>query len=371
VVSEAELHITLPGNRRIRLYGADNYDRMRGVYFDGVVVDEPADMDPAAWYDVIRPALSDRLGWCVWIGTPKGRDAFYRLWKQAVGDAEWYTMRLPASQSGLLPQSELDSAKAGMTAVVGAYEREYECSFETPVAGSIYGDLFADLRAKQRIKNFEYDRGLPVFSSWDLGWNDCTSVWLFQTAGPEIYWIWHTRQSKRTAGDMAVLLRETGIPIESHYLPHDADSATAATGISYRSALIAAGLTNVKVIPRSVNIWDGINALRRILPQSWFHAEKCAMGIEAMEAYHSKETGGVNGKAIAREPVHDWASHCADAARYVAEALSLGMVRAGSQKMQVEIFRNIQPGDPVDVGNARRNAAVWGGRLSAQTGFRL
>ena len=72
--NESELRIDLPANgARLRLYGADNYDRMRGVYFDGVILDEYADMDPRAWSEVVRPALSDRKGWATFIGTPKGK----------------------------------------------------------------------------------------------------------------------------------------------------------------------------------------------------------------------------------------------------------------------------------------------------------
>ena len=71
VPHEAELRVDLPNGGRVRLYGADNYNRMRGIYLDGVVLDEPADFHPAAWPEVIRPRLSDRNGWAAFIGTPK------------------------------------------------------------------------------------------------------------------------------------------------------------------------------------------------------------------------------------------------------------------------------------------------------------
>jgi hypothetical protein len=347
VVSEAELHVTMPGDKRVRLYGADNYDRMRGVYFDGVIIDEPADMDPAAWYDVIRPALSDRQGWAVWIGTPKGRDAFYRLWKDATSSKEWFTMRLPASESGILPQAELESAKHSMRAVEGAYEREYECSFETPVLGSIYGEAIAKARQEKRILDYEWDRSYPVYSAWDLGWSDSTSVWLWQMVGRDIHWIWHTRQSRRTAAQMAMLLVETKIPISAHFLPHDATSTDASLGMSYKDALEKAGLYNLTVVPRTTNIWAGINSLRDILSRSWFRAKECEKGLESLEAYHTKDTS--SGEVVVKEPVHDWSSHDADAARMVAESLELGLHASASSKAVMNALPRYPDGSIVDI----------------------
>lgn len=347
IVSEAELHVTLPGDKRVRLYGADNYDRMRGLYFDGVGIDEPADMDPAAWYDVIRPALSDRKGWAVWVGTPKGRDAFYRLWKEATGSKDWFTMRLPASESGLIDAAELASAKLSMRAVEGAYEREYECSFETPVHGSIYGEAINRARQEKRILDYEWDRSCPVYSAWDLGWADSTSVWLWQMVGRDIHWIWHTRQARRTAAEMAQLLAELNMPIAAHYLPHDSVAKDAGSGMSYKDALAKAGLVNLCVVPRTTNIWAGINSLRDILSRSWFRATPCEKGIEALEAYHTKDTTG--GEVVVKEPVHDWSSHDADAARMVAESLELGLHGSVAARAVMNALPRYPDGSLVDV----------------------
>ena len=85
-INESELWVELPGGARIRIYGADNPDRLRGIYLDGVVPDEFGDMDPTVWTQVLRPALSDRKGWACFIGTPKGKNTFHRLWTEAEGD---------------------------------------------------------------------------------------------------------------------------------------------------------------------------------------------------------------------------------------------------------------------------------------------
>lgn len=136
-VNEGELWVEVPNlgghKSRIRLYAADtSYERMRGLYFDGIVLDEYADISPEAWPNVIRPALSDREGWAVWIGTAKGRDGFYKQYAQAVAEdpREWFAAVLRASETGILPAKELSDAKASMSEA--QYNREFECSFDEP-----------------------------------------------------------------------------------------------------------------------------------------------------------------------------------------------------------------------------------------------
>jgi hypothetical protein len=114
--SVSELRVDLPEGGRIRLYGADHYDRLRGIYLDGVVLDEFADMDPRAWSEVIRPALADRQGWAAFIGTPKGRNAFFELYERAAASPEWFALRLKASETGLIAAEELEALKAELSA---------------------------------------------------------------------------------------------------------------------------------------------------------------------------------------------------------------------------------------------------------------
>lgn len=206
--------------------------------------------------------------------------------------------------------------------------REYPTTVDealsAPVEGSIYGDRITQLRSRGRIVPFEWERSSPVFSAWDLGWDDSTSIWLFQCVGRDILIPWHARERAKTAAEMAQMLAATGIPLAAHYLPHDAGTKNAATGSCYRDELKKAGLNNLIVVPRTVDIWTGINQARDILPRCMFNLTACKKGIEALEAYHTKDTS--NGGVVTKEPVHDWASHDADAFRYLAEALNLGMV---------------------------------------------
>lgn len=149
-VNESELWVQLHNGSRIRLYALDtSYERMRGIYLDGIVMDEYADINPKAWDEVIRPALSDRQGWAVWIGTSKGRDAFYKVWREAeTHPDQWFCVKLKGSETGVLPAHEMLDMER--TLGPATYAREIECSFdEADVNQFISGE---DIKAAQNRK---------------------------------------------------------------------------------------------------------------------------------------------------------------------------------------------------------------------------
>ena len=128
VANESELRIDFPWGLRIQLFGADNPDSLRGQYFDGVVIDEVAQCPPSLYGEVIRPALADRKGWVIFIGTPKGHDHFYDLYQLAKRDSSWYAKSFKASETGILDQEELDQARKQMSDA--EYRQEFECDFD-------------------------------------------------------------------------------------------------------------------------------------------------------------------------------------------------------------------------------------------------
>lgn len=142
VFSESELKVELPNGAQIRLYGADNPDSLRGIYLDGCVLDEYAQIDPVLFSSIIRPALSDRKGWCVFSGTPNGKNHFYDVLQtaqQAGTEEGWYSLVAPASETGIVDPAELRDAKRTMTEE--EFEREYECSFNSIIGKRIYPEF--------------------------------------------------------------------------------------------------------------------------------------------------------------------------------------------------------------------------------------
>lgn len=127
-VNEGDLFVEFPNGSRIRLFGADNAEAMRGLYFDGVVLDEVADMKPEVWGEIVRPALSDRGGWACFIGTPKGMNVFYDLYALGQQQANgWGAALYRADETDVISPSELESAKAVMSD--NQYRQEFLCDF--------------------------------------------------------------------------------------------------------------------------------------------------------------------------------------------------------------------------------------------------
>ena len=184
--NESQMTLTLVNGVKISLFGADNADAMRGLGFSGIYLDEYGDFKPSVFGNVIRPALSDKQGWAVFAGTPKGKNQFWEIYETAQrSPAEWFLLRLPASQSGLLPPSELAAARAQLTE--DQYLQEYECSFEAAILGAFYGTELRQADDQGRISDkVQYDPEFPVHTSWDLGWRDDTAIWWYQVVGSEV-----------------------------------------------------------------------------------------------------------------------------------------------------------------------------------------
>jgi hypothetical protein len=146
-VNESELWVEYPNGARITLFGADRPDRLRGIYLDGCVLDEVAQMRPEVWGEIIRPCLADRLGWAVFIGTPKGVNQFFEIFQQAQADDNWFAGSYPVSVTKALPESELDAARKEMSE--DQYRQEFECDFYAAVENVLI-DMPNILEARKR-----------------------------------------------------------------------------------------------------------------------------------------------------------------------------------------------------------------------------
>jgi phage terminase large subunit len=311
--SVSELRVDLPTGGCIRLYGADNYNRLRGIYLDGVVLDEFADMDPRAWSEVIRPALADRQGWAAFIGTPKGRNAFWEIYDRASTSPDWFALRLKASETGLLAAEELEALKAELSA--DEYARELETSFEAAIAGAYYANLLTTAEGEGRIGRAPHDPAAEVHAAFDLGMADATAIWLAQFVGREIRLIDYIENAGVGLDWYARALRERPYLYAPLILPHDAMVRELGTGKSRVEMLQGMGFA-VRLAPR-LGVADGIEAVRRLLPRTWIDAGRCEAGLQALRDYREKIDPK---RRISLGPLHDWTSHPADALRYLMTA---------------------------------------------------
>ena len=176
-INQSELRVDLINGSRIRLAGAgDDPDALRGIFLDGVMLDEYADMSPRVWSEIVRPALVDRKGWAIFIGTPKGRNHFWRLYEDSVNDKEWYRAIYRASETDVIDPHELEAAKREMGE--DEFLQEFECSWTAAIKGSYYGGLIEDSDKEGRICRVEHDPAIPVHVAWDLGISDSCALWL-------------------------------------------------------------------------------------------------------------------------------------------------------------------------------------------------
>jgi len=315
--NQSELWVELVNGARIRLFGADNPDALRGLYLDGIVLDEYADMRPRIWGEIIRPLLSDRLGWAVFIGTPKGHNGFWELYSAAVNKDDWYVKTLRASVTGLIPDSELADAAKSMTQ--DQYLQEFECDFESAIVGAYYGKEMRLLTDQGRITRVEYDPMYKVNTAWDLGYTDSTSIWWYQVIHGEIRVLEHHSSNGQSIPFYTGLIQSKDYDYGIHWLPHDARAKTLSSGgksiIEQLSAKIP--LESMKIVP-NLSLQDGIQASRMALQRAWFDSEKCMDGIECLRQYQREYDE--DKKVFRDRPRHDWTSHSADAFRYLSIA---------------------------------------------------
>ena len=336
---EAELKVTLKNDATIHVLGADNADSLRGMYLDGTVNDEYALFKPSVFSQVIRPALSDRNGWSVFVSTPRGKNLFYDVCQQAKKNPhEWFALTLKASTSGIIPDHELDSLKRDMDPE--EYAQEYECSFDAALKGAIYATevnlMFHEGRV---VPNGLFDPNLPTHCAFDLGFTDATVCIWFQvgkegtvrivacemTTGVDIFF--HIEKIHQFAGEIGEV-----------WLPHDARAKNLQTGRSIVEQFLKEGISP-RIVPNH-KVRDGISATRRLFPL--FSIDEASTGdlVEAMKAYRREWNDNL--LIFSDVPVHDWASDYCDCLRYVSMACGvMGLTPTKEEVIPAGINRNL------------------------------
>jgi hypothetical protein len=324
--NESELSITFGhNNATVRLYGAENADRMRGLYFDGIAIDEAQGIAPSVLTAVIYPALLDRRGWLDISGTPKGwGNLLGESFKRAQVDDEWFVQVLRASETGILPADELARARAAMPP--NEYEQEFECSFDAAITGAYFAKELAQADKDGRVTSVPRDPMLLTHTAWDLGVADSMSIWFAQVVGREIRVIDYYEASGYGLDHYVSVLQGRGYLYGKHFGPHDIKVRELSSGKSRWEIAKSLGIT-FEVVPQ-MPVIDGITAARMAIPRMWFDTQACATGLDALRQYREKID---EKRQVSMGPLHDWTSHAADAFRYL--ALSVEQMGASHQKL--------------------------------------
>ena len=313
----SELRVDFWG-RRIQLYGSDNPDSLRGQFFDGVIIDEVGDQNPKIWTDIVRPALTDRKGWCLFIGTPKGHNHFKELRDRAEKEEGWGLLEFKASETGVVDETELKAAKNEMGE--DKYRQEFECSFDAAVEGSYYGQMLNELEEKKHMQEIPREEISRTFTAWDLGMGDSTSIWVAQLVGSEVRLLDYYENHGVGLDHYVKWIKDNDYLKAEHILPHDVRVRELGTGKSRLEMLEEAGL-EVKIAPR-MGLDDGIQAVRRLLPRCWFNVPQVQNGLNCLRNY--RRDYDEKRKIFYERPLHDWSSHGSDSFRYLALGLDEG-----------------------------------------------
>ena len=309
--NESELRIDLFNGSRIQIFGADNPDSIRGLGFDAVVLDEYAIMAPRVWTEIVRPAVADKLGWVLFIGTPMGHNQFWEVYDYALrGHDEWYGKLYRASDTKVIPVEELEQARSIMTPE--QYEQEFECSFTAAVSGSYYGRLITKAEKDGRIGNVPIDDNVGVETWWDLGIGDSTAIWFAQRVGQEIHLVDYYETSGESLAHYADVLNEKNYSYTSHIAPHDIMARELGTGKSRLEVANELGI-DFDIAPK-LEVDHGIESVRNALPFCYFDREKCKVGLDALRQY--RKQWDEKNQVFKNKPLHNWCSHAADSFRY-------------------------------------------------------
>ena len=324
--NEAERRCDLPDNKRICLLGSESPDALRGLRLDAAVLDEYADMNARLFPEIVRPALSDfGTGKCLWIGTPRGANQFKTIYDTALsnmdkGNDEWFAMRFPASQTGIISEKELQAARETMDE--SQYDQEYECSWAAALVGAYYAKALDRIELHGQVGSVPWEPNAPVWTAWDLGMRDSTAIWFGQSIRGEVghriidyyessgqglhHYISHLRAQPYVYGD--------------HYFPHDVLVRELGSGSS-RYEMLQGHAVRPTIVAK-LSLQDGIEAVRALIPTLHFDRDNCAQGLKWLRHYHRQ--WNAKSETWREKPNHDASSHSADSLRYAAIGLRDG-----------------------------------------------
>jgi len=331
---DQEMKLEMKNGSTWQVLGSDRYNALMGTAYAGLVKSEEALSHPGA-IGYLSPIMRENKGWMLHISTPRGHNHFEHLLQTALKTPGWYgeistvhhtTVFTPAA---LAEELQILQDLHGETYGRSLWQQEYECSFDAAVPGAIWADCVDRATVTGRITDFPMNPAAPVSTGWDLGRTDDTAIWFYQFNGTgiDVFDCWagpgmdvsnEEEPHKGLVQKLLDLHSRYGLTYATHWLPHDARPRTqAAGGKSILSQFLDAAKKYPQLghfaIAKRLDRQEGIHAARATFPRCRFHKTRCAEGLNALRHYHrewDEET-----RMYGTEPLHDWASHYADAWR--------------------------------------------------------
>jgi len=323
--NESELLVTFPNLSTISLFGSESIDSLRGIGLDGAALDENSQQPPGLFGEIISKCLADRKGYCIWLGTPKGKGSFYRTFNNAQANPDTFFSMLRTIDDNLrieegkvmenLKEALEDDKKlveiGEMT--IEEFEQEWYCSFEAAIRGAYYMKEIAKARKEGRIKMVPWDPAIPVHTVWDLGVGQNLTVGFYQASMDE-YRMIDCEAGNVSDGILQMIktVKEKEYIYGKHFAPHDVSATEESTGVTRWDFAAEQGI-EFEIVPK-LSVDNGINMGKLFWAKLFIDEKKCETFLDAMGLYkehYDEKTGRFTGV-----PDHDWTSHYADLHRY-------------------------------------------------------
>lgn len=308
--NESELYVELVNGSIIELKGADNDDALRGAGLDGLVLDEFADMKPQIWSEILRHTLTDKQGWAIFIGTPRGFNHFYELFVK--DDPQYAKFQFRTHDNPLIAESELVALEQEYKDQGSdAYLQEVLAEFRKPT-GVVFGEF-----DRSRVRKVDYNPDLPLYLAWDFGVRDPTvMLWFQRTPGGELYLVDEYEGTDANLDHYLQVLNSKPYKVAAMHCGDPAGfQKEFGTGVSTADLLRKHGIY-LKARP-GLDKQTLIRAAHGVLPRLYV-AERCKRFLMAIEHYHYPREKPNAIKTTTETPVHDWSSHMMDALQYFA-----------------------------------------------------
>lgn len=343
-VDNSEMKIVFKNGSIFRLLGTDkgSYDRMMGTNPIGVLYDEYAQHDPLA-RDYLLPILAENDGWEIIISTPRGHNHLYELYQTTQDHPDWFINVLTINDtkredgSPIVDKSTLDGLqKSGWSD--DKIEQEFYCSFEAANRGAYFSRQLKAATQDARIKDFPIDTSLPIYTYWDLGYRDATSIWIAQHYRDEIRLIAYYENNNEALSHYINWLKDFrdrhNVTFGKHFGPHDVENKSLGTGKSTKELAFELGFRFEPRIKRIEQKQAAIEMARNVFSRCYFHKTNTKRGLDCLREYHKQYNESMG--TFSDRPVHNWASHGADAFMTLAQAVKERPIGVSNARIQTD-----------------------------------
>jgi hypothetical protein len=319
-----EMKIKLINGSLIQIVGSDRYDALMGTNPSGCVFSEYSLQNPNAW-QYIRPILDnpENKGWAVFVFTPRGANHAKEEYDKAVNNPSWFCQKLTVDDTHILSKEDIENLRQKEQVSEDMLQQEYYCSFSQGIVGSYYARYMLEAKEENRIGKVPWDQQTVVHTAWDLGVSDSTCIVFFQLIGKEIHAIDYYEASGEGLPHYAKILKDKPYLYGTHYAPHDIQARELSNGLSRREVASSLGIRFTVLPTKDTGLADGIECVRGRFNRLWIDEIKCKRLISCLENYRKEWNDSM--QIYHERPRHDWASHGADAVRYMMHAVKLSV----------------------------------------------